>query len=349
MVSVNPHLTVIHTAPSAASKDAAAPSTAESGPIVGEFARLLEARLPVPTELATDPESGAEVLAVVTADDPEAAPSQDEQAQPPAFIAHLLDAAVVPISATPPVPVSPPVTEDAKAGKETALSSGLPASGNGATASFAATVGSLPQTAPAGADAPEAVPLPAGGGHEPRPALAPVESAPTLVSAPVVHPPAGRVEAAASTPATAQPVSVHAPVGAAGWDGEFGQRVVWLAQNNQQLAQISVSPPQLGPIEIRLHLSQDQASLSFVSPHAPVREAIEAALPRLRELFSETGLTLGQVDVSAEFHGQGDAPAGPPMASSVPVLTATATTGLGRGLPATRLVGAREGMVDVFV
>jgi flagellar hook-length control protein FliK len=136
--------------------------------------------------------------------------------------------------------------------------------------------------------------------------------------------------------------AVAAPVGSAQWGAEFAQKVVWLAREEQSIAQIQVTPPQLGPIEIRLSLNQDQASMTFVSPHAAVREAIEAALPRLREMFAESGLTLGNVDVAAQSfggqrHGEDEAHrTAQPAPGLIP---------LGGALPPWR---KGEGLVDVF-
>lgn len=108
---------------------------------------------------------------------------------------------------------------------------------------------------------------------------------------------------AAPLPANEQ-IRVDVPVGAKGWDQAVGQRLVWLANNNQQTAQLHVTPPNLGPVEIRLTITNDQASAMFVSPHAGVREALESALPRLREMFADSGLTLANVNVASEQQRQ---------------------------------------------
>jgi flagellar hook-length control protein FliK len=70
-----------------------------------------------------------------------------------------------------------------------------------------------------------------------------------------------------------------------------------------QVAELHLNPPELGPLQITLTLSNDQASAQFVSQHAAVREAIETAMPRLREMLAEGGITLGNANVSAESFG----------------------------------------------
>jgi flagellar hook-length control protein FliK len=85
------------------------------------------------------------------------------------------------------------------------------------------------------------------------------------------------------------------------WSQHFGEKVVWLAKSDQQSAQININPPQLGPIQIRLNLSGDQATMTFASPHLDVRQAIENALPQLKEMLSSAGINLGQADVGANM------------------------------------------------
>jgi flagellar hook-length control protein FliK len=56
-----------------------------------------------------------------------------------------------------------------------------------------------------------------------------------------------------------------------------------------------------------LNVKSDQATATFVSANAEVREAIESALPRLREMLAGAGVELGQTNVSAEsFRQPGD-------------------------------------------
>jgi flagellar hook-length control protein FliK len=49
----------------------------------------------------------------------------------------------------------------------------------------------------------------------------------------------------------------------------------------------------------------DKASIAFTSHHAGVRDALEASLPRLRDLFAAQGLNLVNVNVSQQDAGSG--------------------------------------------
>lgn len=89
-------------------------------------------------------------------------------------------------------------------------------------------------------------------------------------------------------------------VGTSGWTEELGNRVTWLANRGESRAELVLTPPQMGRIEVSLAVKGDQATASFASSNPLVREALEAALPRLREVLAEAGIQLGQAQVNAE-------------------------------------------------
>jgi flagellar hook-length control protein FliK len=98
--------------------------------------------------------------------------------------------------------------------------------------------------------------------------------------------------------------AVSAPLHSDVWPQQFGEKVVWLAKNDQQTAQINITPPQLGPVQITLNLSGDQATVAFASPHAEVRQAIESSMPQLKEMLSAAGISLGDTNVGANMAQQ---------------------------------------------
>ncbi|MFT5173483.1 MAG: flagellar hook-length control protein FliK [Gammaproteobacteria bacterium] len=107
-------------------------------------------------------------------------------------------------------------------------------------------------------------------------------------------------------PAAASPMqfSVDTPLGNPSWGMAIGARLAWVATQGIESARIEINPRELGPVSVSLTMADDEVSVSFVSQHALVREAIEAALPRLRELFSGEGISLGDVNIS---NGEGRA------------------------------------------
>lgn len=104
--------------------------------------------------------------------------------------------------------------------------------------------------------------------------------------------------------AGSQSIHVNTPVGQPKWEGDFAQKVIWLTNQQNQVAEIRLNPAHLGPVEVMLSITQDQATAQFSSPHLAVREAIEAALPRLREMMAESGIQLGNVMVGADSFQQ---------------------------------------------
>lgn len=99
-------------------------------------------------------------------------------------------------------------------------------------------------------------------------------------------------------------VNVSTPVGHARWGEELAQKVVWMTSQQTQVAEIHLNPAHLGPVEVMLSISQDQATAQFVSQHPAVRDAIQDALPRLREMLAESGIQLGNVMVGADSFQQ---------------------------------------------
>lgn len=88
------------------------------------------------------------------------------------------------------------------------------------------------------------------------------------------------------------------------WTSDFGQKLLWFANNDHQTAHMTLHPPEMGALEITMSLHKDAASTHFVSASAEVRNALETALPRLREMFAGAGLELGQVTIGSETSRQ---------------------------------------------
>ena len=111
--------------------------------------------------------------------------------------------------------------------------------------------------------------------------------------------------------APAQPLpqaTVHTPVGQAGWDNEFGNRVNWMIKQNVPVAEIKLTPANLGPIEVKVAVNNDQATITMTAAHSSTREALETAMPRLRDMLQESGLTLADANVFSQHQekGQGE-------------------------------------------
>ncbi|HXZ07305.1 MAG TPA: flagellar hook-length control protein FliK, partial [Paraburkholderia sp.] len=108
--------------------------------------------------------------------------------------------------------------------------------------------------------------------------------------------PAAAAAAAANT--------IAPQVGTSDWEDELGQKVVFLSNAHQQSAELTLNPKDLGPLQVVLQVADNHAHALFVSQHAQVREAVEAALPKLREAMESNGIGLGSASVSDGFAQQ---------------------------------------------
>ena len=96
------------------------------------------------------------------------------------------------------------------------------------------------------------------------------------------------------------------PVGSQAWNQALGDRIVWMVAGGQQSATLTLNPPDLGPMQVVLNVSNDQATANFIVAQPEVRQALETALPRLRDMMQDAGIQLGQATVSADTPRQQD-------------------------------------------
>lgn len=137
-------------------------------------------------------------------------------------------------------------------------------------------------------------------------------------------------------------------VGASGWSEAMGQRIVMMASEHVQQAEIRLNPEGLGPMQVVLSLEKGAADVQFLAHDAQVREALQAALPKLQEMLSSAGFSLDRVSIDSgsaknqnnqgnadQFHQQRHE-SGP--GNEEPV-----------SIPASRIViQARPGRIDTF-
>ncbi|HUW27681.1 MAG TPA: flagellar hook-length control protein FliK [Sulfuriferula sp.] len=135
----------------------------------------------------------------------------------------------------------------------------------------------------------------------------PLDTAPAVLA----QAPLQQASLAIAQAAVGHPAETLTPkVGTAAWDQALGQKIVWMVAGAQQSASLTLNPPDLGPLQVVLHVSNDQANATFIAAQPEVRQALEAALPRLREMMGDAGIQLGQSTVSAGTPNQHDASGG---------------------------------------
>jgi flagellar hook-length control protein FliK len=112
--------------------------------------------------------------------------------------------------------------------------------------------------------------------------------------------------------------TIAVPVANGGWPQAVAAQVHWFVSNDVQSATLRLSPEHLGPVEVRIDVHDSQVNVNFSAAHAETRVALEQTVPRLREIFAGSGLTLGQASVQ-----QDPRPGSQPAATQVrPAFTA---------------------------
>lgn len=163
---------------------------------------------------------------------------------------------------------------------------------------------------------------------------------------------------AATTPArqtSAQAISlgIGTPLQSAQWSNDFGRQFATLTQLGHgatHTAELSLNPPDLGPLRISISVSDNVAHAVFMSPHAAVRQAVENALPQLQQTLANAGISLGQASVNDQAERQD---AFDELQPGKRKLSANAIGGIGStggGLRAHATPRGRtlEGLVDTF-
>ncbi|MHB1815937.1 MAG: flagellar hook-length control protein FliK, partial [Steroidobacteraceae bacterium] len=123
-------------------------------------------------------------------------------------------------------------------------------------------------------------------------------------------------QASASNPSTsAGGPALAAPVGSGAWTEQLAARLTWMTQQGVQSASLQLSPRNLGPLQVSITVQRGQASVWFGATQPETRQALARALPELRNLFANQGLSLTDSGVSHDAPRQGRAgPGGTVMA-----------------------------------
>lgn len=82
------------------------------------------------------------------------------------------------------------------------------------------------------------------------------------------------------------------------------EQVQFLLNRKLDTVEIRLDPPELGNLQIKLHLNQDQAQVGIVVQNSHARELLEQTLPRLREMLAQQGIQLGQTQVQQQSQQQ---------------------------------------------
>ena len=144
---------------------------------------------------------------------------------------------------------------------------------------------------------------------------------------------------------------IAARVGTPAWDNQVAQKIVWMVAGKEQSATLTLNPPDMGPMQVVLSVTNDQASVTFSAAQPEVRQALQDAMPKLREMMGENGIALGNASVHDGSGGQQQQAQGEPGRPG----NAGAHAASGSAVEAEARVAARParagelpGLVDTF-
>ena len=80
---------------------------------------------------------------------------------------------------------------------------------------------------------------------------------------------------------------------------DLQQQFASLQDGDARTVELRLDPPELGKVTVRISVVGEETRVVFAAAQGGARELLESTLPRLREMFEEAGLTLGEAAVDS--------------------------------------------------
>jgi len=117
------------------------------------------------------------------------------------------------------------------------------------------------------------------------------------------------------------------------WADDLGNRLASMVRTGESSASLQLTPVDLGPLEVKVAVRDNQATVHFGASNAETRALLEASIPRLREMLESQGFQLMDSSVSHGFarptrHESAGTPRVDEVGESPIVSTRTHITGL---------------------
>ena len=180
----------------------------------------------------------------------------------------------------------------------------------------------------------------------------PLSIAPPTVQPAIAIVPFSGASPAPSTSATAPAVTVvtvDTPVFDPAWADALQNRVLWLAGRNIQTAEIRLNPAELGSLQVQISVDDNSVDIAFRATQAATREALEIALPRLKDMLAENGMSLADASVSDQGIADQRDDSNRNMAADTDPSDENSTQAVSDLLPGRRTTKEPTGLVDTFV
>lgn len=95
------------------------------------------------------------------------------------------------------------------------------------------------------------------------------------------------------------------------WSSAVAEKAAQLVSQRVSTAELQLDPPELGPIQVRVQVNQEQVAVNFVVSNSQVREALDQSILKLRDMLQEQGLELVDSGVSDQQKQQQNAEEAP--------------------------------------
>lgn len=109
------------------------------------------------------------------------------------------------------------------------------------------------------------------------------------------------------TPKTLTPIqSEVASVYSKDFSGVVKEKVMVMINQKIQQVDIQLDPPEMGSMQVRLNLQNEQAVVTFNVQNQQAKEALEQNMGRLKDMLAQTGVDVGDANVNQQSNNQGD-------------------------------------------
>ncbi|MFO1413504.1 MAG: flagellar hook-length control protein FliK [Burkholderiales bacterium] len=176
-------------------------------------------------------------------------------------------------------------------------------------------------------------------------AAAPAAVTPATGDTPAPAPVAHEARVVERTP-TSVTIAIERPVASAGWAQDVSGALAQAITVRHSTAQLHLRPENMGPVDVVIRMAGSEANIQLVVPHAATREALESALPMLRDLLGDQGIALGQAAIESRAQQQDASPSPQQQAAGVRATAAPAGVAAVEDAPAS--VARVLRLLDVF-
>ncbi|MCK5662992.1 MAG: flagellar hook-length control protein FliK, partial [Thiotrichaceae bacterium] len=95
-------------------------------------------------------------------------------------------------------------------------------------------------------------------------------------------------------------MEVKTSVGNTGWNQGFSNQITMMVKNGIQQAKIKLNPAHLGPVSATVNLTAEAVVVNLSALQLNTKDAMENAIPRLKEMLNENGFSQVDVNVSQQ-------------------------------------------------